>query len=699
MYSKNFFIGALALGTAAMSGAHEAQASTDNYVEVQIASNVLGTVLQRSFSGKSDFCPEAIPCPWSPSTSCVVDHLTIGSAGTWSRASGSTSTAINGFTSLQTHKVLYTQAITVHVKTMSCAQSTSCTATTNYPVTAVYELYMNSSSDLCIRNFSTTGLPAGASAPETDLCLGLELDDVLTVSGFTAGDQSGAALSLKSNGSRIAARFEYGRTPAHYNSARVTAWQSFLDGTLNDNGNTGEWSTFVHQSLIRDALTSKIEDGLLAVPGFQLTSAITTGWLPLGSNGGTASLSFDAVLTDTPCPNDIDISDITLIADTGINAAHDGLATDGSIAWNISDWDVFTCGMAFGGPVGAVVFAGIAGGFDVDLSQLGEGCDPTGDTTFECDQTTHPVTLSIGPGQTAKFSLAGAFGSIFGLTLTGPITLAGVTALSTNVHFQEPSLGMTGGCYDSKTCQYRGGLSISGNARLCNVDFWNDPLNIFDIDYPVSYAMPAHFATSVSTTLTTAQVNAYNAAPYGLKATVWTSLGVRTYQSLPMTILSDSQETLMCGALKVDSKVRCLKTRSWPWEKIYWGWYPEYWIDPVREVAVTVLDSRRRVLDYGMVTDTRLEVLRDNAGLAYSVIIHATAYPGVGNDQYIEQPLAISVAVARSLGGYDNAELVKRLFPNGYRGTITLDGRLAPPNAIGGSFELPLSRSQLQAAL
>lgn len=686
--------GALLCGAAA-----EARASTDNYVEVQIASSVLGTVLQRSFTGNSDFCPEAIPCPWSPSTSCVVDHLTIGSVGSWSRASAWTNTAINSFTNLQTHKVLYTQPLTVHVKTMSCAQSLSCTTTTNYSVTAVYELYMNSTSELCIRNYGTTGLPAGATAPETDLCLGIELDEMLALSGFASGDQTGSALSLKSNGSRIAARFEFGRSQAQYTQARIDAWQTFINGTLNDNGNTGEWSTFIHQSLIRDALASKIEDSMNAVPGLNFTSGISTGWWPDGANGGTTSLTFDAVLTDTPCPNDIDISDIHIEADTGINAAHDGLYSNGFIGWNISDWDVFACGMAFGGPVGAVVFAGIAGSFDVDLTNLGDGCSATGDTTFACDQKTHPVTVAIGPGQSAKFSLAGTFGSIFGLTLTGPIALTGSQTLNADVYFEEPSLSMSGGCYDPKTCQYRGGLSVTGNARLCNVDFWNDPQNIFDIEYPSSYSMPAHFSTTVATNLTTAQVNAYNAAPYGLKATVWTSLGVKTYQSPPMTILSDSQETMMCGAMKVDSKVACMKTRGeWPWEKVYWGWYPDYWLDPVREVAVEVMVSRR-VLDYGIVTDFRLEVLRDSTGLATSIVIHATAYPGVGNDQYIEQPLAISVAVPRNIGGYNNAEVVKRLWGNGYRGTVALNMALAPPSAAGATFALSLSQSQLQAAL
>lgn len=698
MRYRRYYLSPLALGLVSIAVlSSPAWASTDHYVEIQIDAGKLATNVHRVLTGNSDFCPHEIPCPWSPSSTCMVDQFAIGVVGTWSRGA-SAPVHINSYTTLNTGKILYTQPLSVRLKTKTCAQNPSCTTTTSYMSTLVYELYVGPDAELCLRSEAATGLPSGVAQPDTDVCLGLDPEQVLALTGDSSGDVSGAALTLSAGG-RVALRTEYGRTAAHYNSARITGWQSFIDGSTQGAGATGDWSAFVHQTLLREAFEDRVGEGLLTVPGFELDGPISTTWLGLGAAGGAMTMNFPATLTDTECPNDIGLDDVFINLTTGLNASSDGLAGDGAVAWNADDLDVFLCGMAFGGPVGAIVLAGIVSGIELDLSGLSEGCAGTGDATFSCDQKTHPVFMALGPGQGAKFALANAIGSTSGLTLSGPMTLSGTAALTTEVDFEAPSFGFSqSGCASNGVCAYYGGLSVRGTARLCDVTFFGDTQNIYDVDYPSNLSLPAHFGVSVSSALTPAQKATYNSAPYGLKAMVSTSVGVKTYQSPPMVLHDDSYETLHCGAAKIDKHVSCLKTRQWPWEKIYWGWYPESWIDTYTEAAAPVLNARRVFIDSGYVTDLAVTVQRDARGAARTVTIAAAAYPGVGEGQYLTQALSIPVAVPSTMRLLPNANLVAAMFANGYRSSVALSGQL-PPQAVGGVLDLSLTPAQLQRAL
>lgn len=691
---KRLVLCAVITGAAVGFSGKAARASTDNYVEIQIGAGVLSTIAHEQFTGNSDFCPQIIPCPSAPQSQCVVDHLDIGSAGSWTREAASSNLAINSFTTIQAQKVIYTQSITAQVKTLACANTPGCTTLTAYPLSLSYELYVNAEGGLCIRSHGFPGMPGGAAPPETNLCLGLNGDDILAASGLTNATLSGAAASLSADGSRIAARLEYGRGQAAYDTARINAWQTFAGGTLDASGAAGDWSVLVHRTLILAGLQQRVSDGIASVSGFDLTSGMAVSWTPLGAAGAETTLSFDASISNTPCPNTIG-ADVSLYALIGMNAAHDGLHSVGSIDWGLDEVDTALCGLALGGPVGAIVLATIGSAISVDVASYIAECDPTDDTTFTCDQKTNPKMFSISPGQTATFNLSGVFGSTHGLTMSGPIALSTPKPLTSSVEVTPLGFGMHGNCGKDKKCEYTGALSVYGTARLCDVQFSGNSL--YEIDPPADYGLPAQFEIILPGDLTPAQKAQYQAAPE-LTATVWTALGVHAYAIPPVALLSDQSEDLACGVMKAEAKFHCLYVREFPWQRIFWRWWPDEQIDNLHQIGVSVLDRNRSFLDYGMVQQLGIDVVRDRSGYVLSVTIRGVAHLGMGGEDAVAQTLALAVFVPRGTQISDDGRLIATLLPSGYSGVVALD-RTVPAQAVGGSFQLDISREQLQAAI
>lgn len=691
---KLFVPCALITGITAGLAAREAKASTDNYVEFQVDANVLSTIMHRQFTGNSNFCPQTIPCPSSPQSTCVVDHVDIGPPGTWSRQAASSNVAINSFTTVQERKIIFSQTMTAQIKTLTCANTPSCNTTTAFPLSLTYELFVNSAADLCIHSLGINGLPANMTPLDTNLCVGLKTDDVMALTGMTSGTPSGAAVSTNIDGTRIGVRVEYGRTQAQYTPARTAAWQAFADGTLDTSGASGDWSMLMHKSLIVAALEQRVSDGMSSVDGFELTTPMSVSWTPLAASGVATGIDFSVGITNTPCPNVIG-ADVSLSGDIGINGAHDGVLTEGSIAWDLDDGDVGLCGFLFGGPIGVAVLGAIGSSFNVDLTNLLDGCQATGDTSFECNQKTHPQVMSIGPGQSAVFNLSGVFGSTHGLTMNGGIVLNGAQAVTTNVEVIPLMFGASGGCAGAKKCQYVGGLTVSGTARLCHVDFTGN--SFYEITPPPDLSLPADYEITLPIDLTPAEKQQYAQSP-NLIATVWTAAGVHAYAIPPATLLDDAQEDLICGIMKAESKWRCVYVHTWPWQKIFWPWWPDVTVDFGRDVGVLVLDARGNQLDYGLVTGLGIEVLRDRAGYVTSVTIYGSGHLGAGGEDVVTQSLALPVSVPRGTNTQDNAQLIRQLLPSGYSSYVALD-RNVPAAASGGGFRIDISQDQLQAAV
>lgn len=688
---------ATAFGTAAALYSGSARASTDNFAEIQIDAGALSSMARNALASEHTFCPYSMPCPDDPSESCVVDHFDLGAPGTWSRGDSLQSTPINDSLSLPGHAVEYHQPVTVHLQTLACAETPWCWGTTQYQATAVYELTMGAGGNLCLFSTDLIGAPLGISAPETQVCLEVNPDKIVELTGYSSGAPSGAAVSMSSDESRIAARYEFGQAPGSYSTPRINAWQQFLLGDTITAGADMEWSTYVHKSLFLGGLQQRLTQSLASVPGVQLTSAIGVSWTGQGTSGGQVGMAFDAEVDESICPNNLGASPFILLH-TGINGAQTGLASQGTIDWNLDGGDLATCGFLLGGPIGSVVLVGIGESIDLDLSGLGPGCQDTGDATFACDQVTHPQSMALGAGHSATFELAGVVGSQDGVTLRGTITTTGSGALTTNVQVGAPGFGFSGNC-NGGSCDYSGGVWIQGSARLCNVQFSSDPLDVFEVEAPQTLLMPASYTIRVKD-LTPAQKAAYQQNPYGMRVTVSSSNGVKTHQIPPTVLLNDMQEHLVCMGEQIHLRFKdCLIPFVPPWDDAPWN--PDWVIDPYESIGIEIMTAGlTRHLGYGLVNDLAVDVRRSRAGIVQSVTIRGMVYSAADESREIMvQELAIGVEVPRGMDIADDGRLIEALLPEGYSGVVELDPGQLPAGVRGAGFDLHISPEQLATAI
>lgn len=678
------------------TGALPALASTDHYLEVQLSSAELADQLRRQLSTQSDFCPAPVACPNSPGQSCYVDHLELGPVGTFSRAAAQSGVAINAFTTLQSLEVFYTQPVNIHLKTAACVGTVGCTTTTQVAGTMRYRLSAGAGGAVCAHKAGSTGFPAGSDAPGIAFCLAISADVMSAMTGGISGAVSGAALSLAADGSRVATRVEFGRSAAEYGAIRIAAWHAFLSGVLETTGASGDWSVFAHRTLIEATARAQIRDALEAVPGFDVDGAISTSWMGLGTAGGKLTASLAGTVTDSPCPNDIGVSNMSLDLLSSINDADDGLSIDGDFQYSLNGGDVALCGFLLGGPVGALVFNAIADVAGVDFELLGDECAADGDLSFACDVKTHPHVMSLAPGQSTSFSLSSVIGASTGLAMNGAVQTLGSASLTSQIDVATPSFGLQGSCRGAKVGQYTGGLRVGGTARLCGVTFSNDPLDMFDVVAPPDLSLPAQFEVIVAPS-SLANKQAYEAAPYGLRATVATAAGISTHQFGAVDLKPDLEMNELTEAMIVLAKADCLKVKEWPWERYFWGWYPEWPFDELRDIPARVLDDRGGLLDYGMLTDVRIEVVRDRLGDVASMTVHADAHIGDGRGGVGTQALALAVAVPPGTRGASDREVVQLLLPSGLTARPGVDRLVAPAAPAGAAIDVALSLPQLEA--
>jgi hypothetical protein len=505
-----------------------AYADSDSYVEVQFDAGTMGDFMRRQLSTKSTFCPQPTVLDGD---SAYVDHLEFNQAGTFSRASSSSRVLINDFTAVESHAVLYTQPVDVHLKTLKCAQDPDCWTTT--PVTAelTYELYTNAASQLCMRSNGSRGLPERVTPPEVNVCLPFNADYALKTAGLSGQSTSGNAVSVDTSGKRVAVRIELGRTGTDYDSTRVRGWQAFVDGALEETGARGDWSVFVHKSLILGALQKRLSDAIATQAGFRIDGAIATSW-----DGGAAGARIDARLTgafSTPlCPNEIHVNNIAVTGQVGPNSFESptGLLTVGSVSYDVSVADAEACGLALFGPLGGLVFSSLADSIKLNLPSLGENCRADDDFNFSCNAPVFPQLNSVGPLQIAKSTLAGVVGSATGLAMNGSVKTMGSASLKADGWASSFR-------FDERAEAYQSSLALRGTGRVCDASFWAEgdgDVGLFTILRPSSNGIP----TSYQVSLPRSQIDAYGRSPFRLMATVMTSAGVHTY---PFELITAAQ--------------------------------------------------------------------------------------------------------------------------------------------------------------
>lgn len=685
---------AVLAGVVCLAAAPVVEASTDNFVEMQIASVELSYVVRTHLQTQAEFCPHSVPCPYS-SGLCIVDRLEFPSVGTWTRGAP-TSVVVNNHTSLSSTKILYEQPMVAHVKTQSCAFQPGCQTTTQLPATLTVEMTGGQGSSLCFAPQPPTGLPVAVNVPLTPFCVDLDLAAVKALTGNPGSSITGQAATLSTGGSRVGFRFEIDRPQNTYDSARVNAWADFLAGQLAAGNPSHEWSLFAHQSLLRESVKTMFEDAVASSPELGLLGNPITSWAGLGSSGGMVNLSVGAEYDSC-----IDISPLTLSAQTSINNASNGLDTHGTVDWDVDEWDAFWCGMADGFIVGAIAAPIIASSVDLnDLGTVFGPCQVVGGHDFECTQQTHPQVTVLGHGWSLKSFLSAVYGDSSGLVMSGSLTQLGAGIPDIEAALQTPAFGYQGGCYDSE-CGYLGGVYLSGNAKLCDVQFTNDPLNVFEVEPPASLDLPATYHVRVHPGLSDAVKNQYNSyPPYGMKVTVFSSSGVETYQFDPTELLPVGSNNLMdseaflCAAWNIkDWATNCLKPKWRPGESRL---HPEWVIDPWDHVVI-VMDDRAMVeIGVGLVEQMALRPIWDAAGRSIvGISLTGVAHLPQGEERANTQAIQIDAGLPRGVTAGSLEEAIAVGFRRGLNETVSVDRAYLPSGVASASFELSFDQALL----
>lgn len=681
----------LAVGASATTGV--AEASTDNYLEMQINSLELSHIIRTRLQTGAEFCPHSVPCPGS-SGLCFVDRVDFPSVGQWTRG-GPTQVTINGHTTISTTEILYEQPVVAHVKTPSCTYTPGCQTTTAYAGEMTVQMTGSQGSSLCFSPSAPTGLPFSVNHPVDPFCVELDLSAAEALTGNANTTVTGRAVSLQTGGSRVAFRFELDRGQSAYDSTRVDAWESFVDGQLANGNSSHDWSLFAHESLLRASAQKHFQDGIASSPELSLIGSPVTTWTGLGASGGQISLFTGAEYDDC-----VDISPLTLTAQTSLNGASNGLDTQGTLTWDVDEWDAAWCGFLDGFVVGAIAGPIIAASIDLqDLGQSVGACQVTGDHTFACAQETHPQLAVLGHGWSLKSFLSSVYGHSNGLVLSGNMVQIGSGIPDIDVSLQTPSFGYRGTC-NSAECGYLGGVYLSGNAKLCGVEFTNDPLNVFVVEPPASLDLPAYYDVRVDPTLSDTVKSQYIASPYGMNVTVFSSSGISTHTFAPTELFPVGtnnlahDEAFVCKGLQIKHwATGCLKPKWRPGEQKF---HPEWVIDPWDHVVIIWDDFTGVELGIGLAEQMNLRAIWDRygrriAGISVSGIVQIPKEDGVANTQSIQ----IDAMLPRGVTARSLREAVVLGFRSGLTETIAVDSAFVPTGATRASFEMFFDQSLL----
>ncbi|MEQ8273208.1 MAG: hypothetical protein RMA76_11495 [Deltaproteobacteria bacterium] len=667
--------GLLALGALAPA---TALASTSHFLELQFSSSSVATVVQKRLNSDQSQCPFTVPCGWSPSNTCYVDHYDVPTPGNFSRGSAMDAQVINNELTLSSQRVLFTQGLQVHLKTVECADTPGCSTTVAVPVTLEGHVTL-ANDELCVEVDSFQGAPPNVPAPNINACVGLSGSSILDSLDMSNVQVSGSAFSLSSSGDRIALRTEvaipsafYQPTHMFFDQARVNAWQSFIDGSLAPAVGTGDWRGFLHKELLEEKFEQIIDDFVASDSSMLSASAAQLFWLPLGTAGAGATVTSDLVVHAGPCEIDVELEVPLTIAK---NNDSNGLQLSGQINYDASDWDLFACGAQTGDLFAGLVTL-IAGQFiDIDLASQNGACSTTSNGALDCNLKTHPQTMNFGFGHMAVATLTSVIGDGGGLFMSGPLAVYGPAAPSTQVLVHDPKVGLRGNC-NSATCSTEGGVYVKGDAKICELGLTGDIDNLFDVTIPTDLKLPADIEIKLKPGVTDAQILAYNSAPYPLHAKVVTTAGANTYAVQPV-LLTDADKAQLCGFYKILQIIHCIETKPPVWENPYDRWKSDWLIDPYIDVAAEIFEYAGNPFDLAIVRDVDIHVTWVR-GLVDTVTISGVLHSEFKSGGLMQQELLIDVPGVRGLRASTEAEVVDAVLLNGFAPTVDIDRALLP---------------------
>ncbi len=503
-----------------------ALADTDGYCEIQLDVRTLADLMGRAIATESSFCAQ--PADIDGRT-VIVDHLELGDEGRVGRSETESAVDINDFTRVESRAVLFTQPVAIHVKTVECALDPECSETTPIEASLTYELFASPAGQLCMREFAADRLPEGVPFPAVQVCLPIRAEEALKATGLEGDTASGVAVSLDGDGQRVALRMELGKTRDDYDDQRVRDWRAFLDGEIQRTGSAGDWSSFVHQSLILGGIQRRVSSALESQAGFRVDGPIETRWEATGT-GASIGARFNGSLVSPFCPEGIHVNDITLSGTVTLDDPESptNLITRGELHYDVSVADAAECGLSLGGPVGALILSAVADSISLDMTSLGPNCRADGAYEFECAQPMTPQFGSVGPAQLAGSTVNALAGSASGLSMNGSFKTAGEARLSLAGKGRPFEHDRDRGSFD-------GALALRGTGRVCETKMWSNEgdVGLFTLKAPAFSGTPGTYQISLPEN----NLGLYEERPFEVMVTMMTSAGVRTFAIDPAASL------------------------------------------------------------------------------------------------------------------------------------------------------------------
>lgn len=412
-------------------------------------------------------------------------------------------------------QIQFVVPVQVYTKTEACIHDPNCAAndyTPNSPLSLTLVLDLNAMIDedgklnLCVefnslklggQTININSLDAGLA----DSLGGLlspkcsKVDVMKSLKKLLKSDRTIKQVGVSANQdlSRIAVRIELD-DPASPGAAPASSWSDFNAGQIFPSASGMEWSLFMNQTLLKQALAARFATSIEAQEDIEILAGPSTSYTGLGSAGGRVQLTMELEY-DAGCPfNNVGIDPAIVTLDLFANNSKPNvIQSHGSLYTDVVDADVVACAFSFGpfGIIGLPVFAAIAENAGPGEDDYPDECNQINDEEFACEQ---PVTLpvirlskfgSASWATNATLTLNKLHGHEGGISMGGPCTVdlglpnppKDLLAV-TNGSF---GFGVQGGC-SSLHMGWSGGFSMSGEGRLCSIYIIDDPKGVYGVN-------------------------------------------------------------------------------------------------------------------------------------------------------------------------------------------------------------------------
>lgn len=361
----------------------------------------------------------------------------------------------------------------------------------------------------------------------------------------------------------ICIRIEVGASPQTAN----TDWVNFVTGFASTLSAVGpDWSITLDQQLIVDYAVAQFQSGLNGMQGYTVDDPATGSWSSPGAFGaGQIDMGDDGHFQVSECPNNIGV---TISSTVDLELSGGNLIEHGYVDWDLSDGDVFVCGLAYGGPIGVVIGAAIAGPLGAVVGGIiggalgaivvaiiatvmsgnkslqgnfnSPGCTVVDQHHFTCTTSLDLPSMDFGAGVHATLSAGTMVGLAASLSIGGTAAVTQVGAPEFDMTQPDPAcgIGIVGQCFQFAS-GYQFSVQLTGSegpplgapTTVCSASnsatdailVLDDPGNLYaySLDPDNSFWLPIN----VTFTLSPSQSDPYFSNPYAPILYVRTSSG------------------------------------------------------------------------------------------------------------------------------------------------------------------------------